>query len=204
VKNLGTADKLIRVFLAELCILIAFFWMGQAWQIVLYLIAGILIIQAATGVCGMYSLIGWNTCEKIKRKNKNLAIGTLALMIIVAVAGSYASAIMTRNILIEDIRALEQPCNRTLQYVDLDQRNEAINSYEQINKSLEVFKNKYSDYRPLAIKFDDNFPGDMENISLMVAASREDIYGDKLSNAHGNLQSAGYILQDLKDRNGLN
>jgi hypothetical protein len=204
VKNIGTTDKLIRIFLAELCILIAFFWVGQAWQIVLYLIAAVLIFQAATGVCGIYNLIGLNTCENIKRSDKNLVAGTLALMIIVAGAGGYASAIMTKNILIGDIRSLEQPYNLTLSYVDLDQRNESISSYEQFNRSLYVFTEKYSNYRPLAIKFDDNFQGDMENISLIVAASREDVYNGQLANVHDNLESAGRILQDLKNRNSLN
>jgi hypothetical protein len=204
VKNLGTTDKLIRIFLAELCILIAFFWVGQAWQMVLYLIAVVMIIQAATGVCGMYNLIGWNTCEKIKRKDKKLVTGMFALMIIVAGAGSYASAFMTRNILIEDIKSIEQPYNLTLSYINLNQRNESISSYEQFNRSLEVFIKKYSDYRPLAIKFDDKFPQDMQNISSIVAASREDVYSGQFSIANGNLEKVRPILQNIKDRNGLN
>jgi hypothetical protein len=204
VKNLGTTDKLIRIFLAELCILIAFFWVGQAWQMVLYLIAVVMIIQAATGVCGMYNLIGWNTCEKIKRKDKKLVTGTLALMIIVAGTGGYASAVMTRNILIEEIKSIELPYNLTLSYIDLDQRNESISSYEQFNRSLEVFIKKYSDYRPLAIKFDDKFPQDMQNISSIVAASREDVYSGQFSIANGNLEKVRPILQNIKDRNGLN
>jgi hypothetical protein len=204
VKNLGTTDKLIRIFLAELCILIAFFWVDRAWQMVLYLIAVVMIIQAATGVCGMYNLIGWNTCEKIKRKDKKLVTGTLALMIIVAGTGGYASAVMTRNILIEEIKSIELPYNLTLSYIDLDQRNESISSYEQFNRSLEVFIKKYSDYRPLAIKFDDKFPQDMQNISSIVAASREDVYSGQFSIANGNLEKVRPILQNIKDRNGLN
>jgi hypothetical protein len=204
VKNLGTIDKLIRVFLAELCILTAFFWMGRAWQIVLYLIAVVMIIQAATGVCGMYNLIGWNTCEKIKRKDKHLVMGTLVLMVLVAGTGSYASAIMTKNILIEDIESLEQPYNLTLSYMELDKRRESVSSYEQLNSSLDVFIKKYSDYRPLAIKFDDQFQGDMHNISLIVMAARQDIYNGQLSDAHRNLKNIGPILQTFKKRDGLN
>jgi hypothetical protein len=204
VKNLGTIDKLIRVFLAELCILTAFFWMGRAWQIVLYLIAVVMIIQAATGVCGIYNLIGWNTCEKIKRKDKHLVIGTLVLMVLVAGTGSYASAIMTKNILIEDIESLEQPYNLTLSYMDLNQRKETIGSYEQFNSSLDVFIKKYSDYRPLAIKFDDQFQGDMHNISLIVMAARQDIYNGQLSDAYRNLKNVGPILQTFKNRDALN
>jgi hypothetical protein len=146
VKNLGNIDRLIRVLLAEFCILTAFFWMGRAWKIVLYLIAAVMIIQAASGVCGLYNLIGWNTCEKIKRKDKHLVMGTLVLMVLAAGGGSYASAIMTKNILIEDIRSLEHPYNLTLSYMELDTRRESVSSYEQLNSSLDVFIKKYSDY----------------------------------------------------------
>ncbi|MDQ1262555.1 MAG: hypothetical protein QG575_1736, partial [Euryarchaeota archaeon] len=38
-KNLGTMDRLLRVILAEICILVAFFWATEVWQIPLYLIA---------------------------------------------------------------------------------------------------------------------------------------------------------------------
>jgi hypothetical protein len=44
----------------------------------------------------------------------------------------------------------------------------------------------------------------MENISLIVAASREDVYNGQLTDAHDDLESAGRILQDLKNRNSLN
>jgi hypothetical protein len=203
VKNLGTIDRLVRVFLAELCILVGFFWTGGAWQIVLYLIAAVMAIQASTGVCGLYNLIGWNTCERIKRKDKNLVTGTVALIVMVAGVGSYGSAIMTKNILIEEISSLEQPCNYTLLYTGLDQRNESISHYEQFNITLTAFDKKYSDYRPLALKYDKQFPGDVQNLSMIVKASKQDIYNGQLSDAHRSLEEAEPIIQGMKIRNGL-
>ncbi len=71
-RNIGTLDRLLRIIAAEVCVLAAFFWVSKEWQIVLYLLAAVLLFQAATGVCGFYNLLGWNTCENIKRKDKNL------------------------------------------------------------------------------------------------------------------------------------
>jgi len=203
VKNLGTMDRMVRAFLAELCILTAFFWTGRDWQIVLYLLAFVLVFQAATGVCGFYRLIGRNSCERIKRKDKNLIVGTIVFMVFVAGAGSYASSLVTKNILMDDLRSIEKPYNLTLSSTDKNQRNESIEGYELMNTSFVVFNKKYTDYRPLALKFDEKFQGDMQNFSLAVKASRQDIYNGNLSNAHRSLAAAGPIVQGIKERDDL-
>ena len=202
-KNLGTMDRMVRAFLAELCILTAFFWTGRDWQIVLYLLAFVLVFQAATGVCGFYRLIGRNSCERIKRKDKNLIVGTIVFMVFVAGAGSYASSLVTKNILMDDLRSIEKPYNLTLSSTDKNQRNESIEGYELMNTSFVVFNKKYTDYRPLALKFDEKFQGDMQNFSLAVKASRQDIYNGNLSNAHRSLAAAGPIVQGIKERDDL-
>jgi hypothetical protein len=196
-------DRMVRAFLAELCILTAFFWTGRDWQIVLYLLAFVLVFQAATGVCGFYRLIGRNSCERIKRKDKNLIVGTIVFMVFVAGAGSYASSLVTKNILMDDLRSIEKPYNLTLSSTDKNQRNESIEGYELMNTSFGVFNKKYTDYRPLALKFDEKFQGDMQNFSLAVKASRQDIYNGNLSNAHRSLAAAGPILQGIKERDDL-
>ena len=196
-------DRMVRAFLAELCILTAFFWTGRDWQIVLYLLAFVLVFQAATGVCGFYRLIGRNSCERIKRKDKNLIVGTIVFMVFVAGAGSYASSLVTKNILMDDLRSIEKPYNLTLSSTDKNQRNESIEGYELMNTSFVVFNKKYTDYRPLALKFDEKFQGDMQNFSLVVKASRQDIYNGNLSNAHRSLAAAGPILQGIKERDDL-
>jgi hypothetical protein len=203
VKNLGTMDRMVRAFLAEICILAAFFWIGRDWQIVLYLLAFVLVFQAATSVCGFYSLIGRNSCERIKRKDKNLIVGTIMLMVFVAGAGSYASSLVTKNILMDDLKSIEKPYNLTLSSMDKNQRNESIEGYELMNASFVVFNKKYTDYRPLAIKFDEKFQGDMLNFSLAVKASRQDIYAGRLYDAHRSLAAAGPILRGIKERDDL-
>jgi hypothetical protein len=203
VKNLGTIDRLVRAFLAELCILIAFFWVGRAWQMVLYLLAVVMVFQAATGVCGFYNLIGRNTCERIKRKDKKLVVVTAVLIVLVAGAGSFSSAIMTKNILKGDLASIEVPYNLTLLSTEQDLRNESISQYEMLNTSLGAFNKKYSDYEPFAVKFDEKFQGDMTNVSTIVKTSQQDIFTGLLSDAHARLAVGKSLLQTIKKRDSL-
>lgn len=202
-KNLGTMDRLIRALLAELCIIIAFFWMGRAWQMVLYMLAVVMIFQSTTGVCGFYNLIGRNTCERIKRKDKNLIVITAVLMILIAGIGSYASATITKNILKGDLASIEEPYNLTLLSAEKDLRKESIGQYEMLNTSIGSFNKKYSDYMPFAVRFDEKFQGDMVNVSSIVKASRQDIFTGLLSDAHARLDVGRILLQDIKKRDGL-
>ena len=40
-KNEGTIDRLVRILIAEVFILGAYFWLGGAWQIVFYIVGAI-------------------------------------------------------------------------------------------------------------------------------------------------------------------
>ena len=170
---------------------------------VLYLLAVVMVFQAATGVCGFYNLIGRNTCDRIKRKDKNLLFLTTALMLLVAVAGSYASITVTRNILKEDLASIEEPYSYILLSTEQGLRNESISQYEMLNASLEAFNKKYSDYTPFAVELDEKFQGDMANVSMIVKASRQDIFTGLLSDAHSRLASGKALLQNINKRDSL-
>ena len=92
-RNLGTVDRLLRVILAELCIIAAFFWAAEEWHIPLYLIAALMLMQAATASCGLYSLLGINRCPVIRRENKSLKAALVAVALILAAAGIYGSTL---------------------------------------------------------------------------------------------------------------
>lgn len=196
-------DRLVRTLLAEICALVAFFWMGRDWQIVLYLLAFVLVFQAATAVCGFYSLVGKNTCERIKRKDKNIITTTIAIMVLIAVAGGYVSSSMTKDILKDDLASIENPYNLTLLSIEKNQGNESMAAYEQMNTSFIAFEKKYSNYRPMVIKFDEQFQGDVQNISIAVKSSRQDIYSGNLTKAQIKLKPIGPILRGIKKRNAL-
>ncbi len=202
-KNVGTLDRLLRVFLAEVCFIAGFFWVSTEWQILLYLIAVVMVFQAATGVCGIYNMLRLNTCEKVRRSNKNLIRASLAVIIVIAVAGSYASAVLTKDMLAKDIMDMRNPYNLTLDYTSKGMNQESVNSYQNLSTALTAFNDKYSGYRPLAVKFDDRFTGDMKNLTAIIGISGDDIQMGKLTKAHGKLAEAGPIFESMISRDNL-
>jgi hypothetical protein len=196
-------DRLLRVILAEACVLAAFFWLGGEWQIVFYLLAAVLLVQATTGVCGFYNFLGWNTCENIKRKDKNLLPIVLMAMIVVAIGGSYGSAVLTRDIFLNDLSSIKEPYDLTLQYTSQDLRQESAQQFERLESSFAAFQEKYTDYRPRAVKFDDQFTGDLQNLSAIVSGSKDEIHQGDLKTAHDNLLRAEPLFQGVLARNGL-
>ncbi|HEY1044815.1 MAG TPA: DUF2892 domain-containing protein [Bacteroidia bacterium] len=66
-KNMGTADRIIRVMVA---IIIAFLYFGGTITgtlgLVLLVLAVVFALTSLMGFCPLYTLIGVNTCKKDK------------------------------------------------------------------------------------------------------------------------------------------
>ena len=199
-KNLGTTDRLLRVILAEVCVLIAFFWVGDEWQIPIYLIAAVLLLQAATATCSINTLRGWNSCGTVKRRNKNLMTVFVVAALLLAVAGSYASAVMTRSIFLGEAESVNTSYTMTMQSLGEGDRENATMQYGMLESSFGNFSKKYSKYRPLTVKFDGNFTDYMNNISTAISGSGEDIRQGDLVRARERLSQAGPKMQRMLDR----
>lgn len=97
-KNLGYLDRMIRVIIAEACLLAALFWVGEDLQLPLILATAVILIPVIKGSCGLYQLLGWSSCEIIKRKNERIRSALIVAAVLLAVVGSFASHIYTKNI----------------------------------------------------------------------------------------------------------
>jgi hypothetical protein len=199
-KNLGTMDRLLRVILAELCILIAFFWAAEEWQIPLYLIAGVMLLQAATATCGIYTMLGRNSCDIIKRQDKNLMRIFIVTALVLAVVGGFASSVLTKNIFLEDLGGVSDAYTLALQYSGEGNRENATKEFWKLENTFGNFQEKYSKYRPLTIKFDGNFTAQMNNISEAISGSKEDIYQGNLRQGHEELKKAEPTIQKMLER----
>jgi hypothetical protein len=199
-KNLGTMDRLLRVILAEICILVAFFWVTTEWQIPLYLIAGVMLLQAATATCSIYNLLGWKNCEIVRRKDKNLKTAFVVAALLLAAAGSYASAVLTKNIFLEDLGIVNESYNQALHSLDQGRRDNATMHYGELESAFAAFSKKYSKYKPLTIKFDGNFTIEMNNISAAISQSKEDIQQGNLTRGQEELKNAKPDIQKMLDR----
>lgn len=63
-QNAGTLDRDIRLVLAAAFGLIALFApFGGVWQIVPALLALVMFLTAAFGVCPLYAIFGFSTCK---------------------------------------------------------------------------------------------------------------------------------------------
>jgi hypothetical protein len=63
-KNVGSVDKVLRILLAIIvAVLIITKVLTGAAAIILGIVAGMFLITSLFGFCGLYSLIGINTCK---------------------------------------------------------------------------------------------------------------------------------------------
>ena len=199
-KNLGTMDRLLRVILAELCILVAFFWVAEEWQIPLYLIAAVMLFQAVTATCGIYRILGWNSCEVVKRRDKNMMTVFVIVALLLAGAGSYGSFVITRNTFLSDAESVNASYSITMQSLGEGNRENALNQYGKLESTFANFSKKYSKYKPLTVKFDGNFTGEMNNVSSAISGSGEDIRLGDLVRGREKLMKAGPEIRKIMDR----
>ncbi len=61
-KNEGAVDRGIRAVLGIAALAAAFTLLSGVWQIVAGVVAFVLLVTAAIGVCPLYSALGINTC----------------------------------------------------------------------------------------------------------------------------------------------
>ena len=62
--NLGVVDRIVRIAVA--LVLSALYFTGTVeglWGVVLLSAGGVLLLTAALGRCGLYSIFGVNTCK---------------------------------------------------------------------------------------------------------------------------------------------
>lgn len=68
-KTVGSTDKVIRIILGIILLILAFATsVGPAGKVILIILGVVAILTALTGICPLYSLFGINTC-KVKNKD---------------------------------------------------------------------------------------------------------------------------------------
>ena len=72
--------------------------------------------------------------------------------------------------------------------------------YGKLNSTFGNFSNKYSEYRPLTVKFDGNFTIEMNNVSDAISSSGEDIRQGDLVRGRERLMIAGPDIRRILNR----
>ncbi len=203
-KNEGKIDRLVRILIAEVFILGAYFWLGGAWQIVFYVVGAISLITAITGFCALYKVLGVRT---FKTESKSISIYAKVLFVIlfvaIAVAGSYYSAFFTKKFFLDDYSQMNNYYKQTLFYTGQDKRVEAIDNYNKLVAEYSVFLSKYTSYHPYVIKSDRQFNADIEKVSRIINSLKDNVYTGDLKQTHTSLEVVRPIFQDILKRNNF-
>jgi hypothetical protein len=107
------------------------------------------------------------------------------------------------SLFLEDFNRVNNPYKETLFATGQGSRNESINYYVNLTEALTAFQEKYKDYRPMVIKSDKQFSGDMMNASSIISDVKDDVYTGNLTVAHKMLEEVRPIFQKILTRNGL-
>lgn len=203
-KNEGATDRLIRVLIAEVFILGAYFWLGGAWQIVFYVLGAISLITAIDGFCALYKVLGVNTFKSESKPTPIYIKGIFAILfIIIAVVGSYYSAFFTKKFFLDDYSRMNNYYKQTLFYTGQDKRAEAVGNYNKLVLEYAVFLSKYMAYHPYAIKSDKQFNADIEKVSDIINSLKDSVYTGDLKQSHTSFEAVRPIFQDILKRNNF-
>jgi hypothetical protein len=202
-KNEGVIDRLIRVILAEVFFLLAWFWFGGIAQIVFYILGFMMLITAIMGFCGLYKVFGIDT-NKNNKKISNVFIGIfIIIFLIIAVAGSYYSNFFTRKLFLEDFNVMNNYYKQTLFNTGQEKRPESITNYDKLVLEYANFSKQYSNYHPRVIANDNNFNSDLAKVSALILNLKEKVYTGNLKESHTDFEEVRPIFQDILKRNGF-
>ncbi len=203
-KNESVIDRLMRLFVAEIFIIGAYFWFGGIWQAVFYVAGIISLITAITGFCALYKLFKIKT---LRIESKPLSIYAkvifVVLFIAIATAGSYYSAFFTKKFFLDDYSQMNNYYKQILFYTGQGKRVEAVDNYNRLVGEYSIFYSKYTTYHPYAIKADQRFNSDLEKISDIIGSLKDNVYTGDLTQSHTSFEAIRPIFQDLLKRNNF-
>lgn len=200
--NEGTMDRMVRIVIAEIFFLLAFFWFSGALQVVLYVLGAGMLVTALSGFCGLYKILGADTTSKQGVSMLKKVFGFL-VVILVALAGSYYSNFFTKKIFLEDYNKMNQYYKQTLFYTGQGARPGAVSNYTHLVDEYAIFDNKYQKYHPYVLRRDTQFNSDLTKVSNIISGLKEQVGTGDLALAHTTLEQVRPVFQDILKRNGF-
>lgn len=195
--NLSTSERVIRSLAGEFMMVLSYFWLTDALQIIFYVIGALLLITGIVGYCSIYQLLKNNKNQKCFTHE---GIATLIIvMMVFGFAASYLSIFFSDKMFLNDFKTVNNYYKKTLFNTAQDKRTDSITNYEQFMAHLGKFRSKYSHFRPFSIKDDKQFDHDIARIFEITSTTEEVYYGD-LSKAHKNLETIRPIFAELLKR----
>lgn len=203
-RNEGRLDQTIRLILAGVFFLLAFFWLGGIGQIVFYALAAVMLITAIIGFCPLYKLLGISTFRADAKPLSKIGL-TVALIILALLlaASSYASDFFSRKFFLDDFNEMNNYYKQTLFLTGQQDRAKAAENYERLIVEYAAFQTKYSSYHPYALKGDAQFNSDLQQVQAVISGVADQINSGDLSQAHAALEQVRPVFQDIFKRNNF-
>jgi hypothetical protein len=203
-RNESNPDRLVRVLIAEVFFLAAYFWFGGILAIVLYVLGAAMLITAIAGFCSLYLPFGINTFQKYPGKTKKIYILLfIVLFVVIAVAGTYFSIFFSKKFFLDDYNTMNNYYKQTLLNTGQNKREISIENYNKLAVEYNKFYSRYTAYHPYALKKDDKLNRDLTNVLQMITSFKEIVYSGDLKKAHLDFEQIRPIFQDILKRNNF-
>ena len=202
--NMNYYDRVIRLGLAIIFFIIAFFWVYGGLEFVFYFLGFLFLINSFTGVSELYCIFKLSTC-KPKQKYPSGFKRFLIVLILLAILflGILLSILLTNKIFLNDFEKFNSSYKQTLYYLENNDKSKANDNFAIFKINFKEFNKKYSNYKPYIIKSDTEFNRDMEKINTIIEESDEYFKGTNLTLAHQELIKIDPILKDIMSRIGF-
>jgi Protein of unknown function (DUF2892) len=203
-RNISGIDRFLRLLLAVLLLETAFFWLAGTPALVTYALAAVMGITSAWGFCPLYRLLGIGGKRTPSAPaGLVLRLVAIALLLGVALGGSYASQFFTRKLFLEDFNAMNAFYKQTLFLTGKGERDKAIANYELLLPAYQRFQDKYTAYQPSALRNDRQLLADLSSVAGMFKAVNDGVRTGDLHQAHLDLEKVRPVFQELFKRNGF-
>jgi hypothetical protein len=204
-KNILPIDRFLRLLLAVVLLETGFFWLSGVPQMLAYLAGAVMLVTGASSFCPIYKVIGVGPSAASCSRMPALWVRVVAVLVLLGalVAGSYASAVFSRKFFLEDFNAMNHHYKQTLFFTGKADREKAVSNYDLWVPAFEKFENKYSVYRPLAVRSDTQFSNDLGQVKAMMLAVKDAVKSGDLHQAHLDLEKVRPVFQEQFKRNGF-
>jgi len=202
-KNITSIDRFLRLLLAVLLAQAGFFWLAGTTALVAYALAAILLLTSAIGFCPLYRAMGVGSQRNAAPHGLPIRLAGVALLLAVALGGSYASNFFSRKLFLEEFNAMNHFYKQTLFLTGKGEREKAIANYGELQSAYQKFQDKYTTYQPLALRSDPQLVPDLARVGGMLQAVNEGATTGDLQQTHLALEKVRPVFQELFKRNGF-
>ncbi len=202
--NLHPLDRFLRALGGIALLEGAYFWLAGSLQMGAYAVGAVLLITALMKFCPLYRLIGLRTGNAPTNKPSTTVLSLAVVVLLAAVVGgSYASNFFTRKLFLEDFNAMNDHYKQTLFLTGKAERAKANEKYALLMPAYAKFQDKYSGYRPYALKNDAQLSVDLEAVQGMLKGVKDQVGTGDLHEAHLALEKVRPVFQEVFKRNGF-